>query len=173
MRASFCAVGTLFLLASVNVALAQTQPVPKQCSAAVNAGLVQFVTMHTAAGQEAEQDNVLVCGTALRASYAQHAGHSGTGSHHVMVLSVPTSGAPLTVEVVTNDALDGVVTARAGDLVYALGQAYVDAKPIRAAGLAVAAGVHDTHCSTHAGAEDGWVVVQGKRYPANGCQGAH
>jgi hypothetical protein len=62
------------------------------------------------------------------------------------------------VQVVTNDDLDGVVTANAGDPVFAYGQAYL------AHGYWVA-GVHDVHCSTHASADNGWIVVAGVKRP--------
>lgn len=153
-------------------ARAATQPVPSACTPMVNQTLAQFVASHQGAGQEADQDNVMVCGTMLRNSLTQHAGHSGHGAHEVLILSVPTANGSLQIEVVTNDQLDGVVTGNKGDAVFAYGQAYVDAKPIRAGGFTVAGGVHEPHCATHAGADDGWVVVAGKRYPAGTCSDA-
>jgi hypothetical protein len=154
---------------------AGTKPVPSSCTPQVNAGLAQFLTAHQGTTQSVDQDNVLICGTMLRNSIAQHAGHSGAGSHHVLLLKVPVSGGngSLQVEVVTNDSLDGVVTGNTGDQVYAYGQAYVDPKPIHLAGLTLAGGVHEPHCATHKGADDGWVVVAGTKYPKGGCQGAH
>lgn len=154
----------LLLIGAVMGAHASTRPVPSVCNAGVNSGLATFVAQH-GGGQESEQDNVMVCGTMTRDSFVQHAGHSGTGAHVVLLLSVPSPNGSLQVEVVSNIDLDGKVTARQGDTVFAYGQAYVDAKPIRAGGQVVQAGVHDTHCSTHAGADDGWIVVAGKRYP--------
>ena len=64
----------------------------------------------------------------------------------------------MNVQVVTNDDLDGVVTARVNDPVFAYGQGYI------AHGFWVA-GVHDVHCSTHPGADNGWVVVAGVKTP--------
>lgn len=151
-------------------ARAGTRPVPVVCNTRVNAELASFLQQH--AGREGDQDNVLLCGSMLRDSYTQHAGHNGTGAHQVLVVNVPTARGPVLLEVVTNDALDGQVSARKGDAIFAYGQAYVDAKPIHAAGLDLAGGLHETHCSTHAGADDGWVVIAGKRYPARSCSGA-
>jgi hypothetical protein len=155
------------------VAHAGTKPVPDACTPQVNAGLAQFLSANQGTSHSVDQDNVMICGTMLRNSIAQHAGHSGAGSHHVLLLQVPVSGGQsLQVEVVTNDSLDGVVTGNKGDQVYAYGQAYVDPKPIHLAGLTLAGGVHEPHCATHAGADDGWVVVAGTKYPKAGCQGA-
>jgi len=160
---------SLWVAMTCGMAKAATQPVPAACTAAVNAGLAQFVAQHQGVSQSVDQDNVMVCGTMSRDSYAQHAGHSGAGAHHVLVLSVPTSNGPLAIEVVTNDQLDGVVTGKEGDQVFAYGQAYVDPGTIRAGGFTVVAGLHEPHCATHAGADDGWVVVAGQRYPKGGC----
>ncbi len=157
---------------SVTMAHAGTRPVPSTCNAGVNAGLATFISQSQGSSQDADQDNVMVCGTMLRNSFPQHAGHSGHGAHQILVLTVPTATGALTIEVVTNDDLDGKVTAKLGDAVFAYGQAYVDTRPIRAGGLAIAGGVHEPHCATHAGADDGWVVVAGKRYPKGSCSGA-
>ncbi len=161
-------VGLLFLPS----AKASTRPVPRQCTTDVNAALAAFVAGNQASGKEADQDNVMVCGTMARNSFGQHAGHSGHGAHQILVVSAPTSSGVFLVEVVTNDQLDGTVTAKKGDAVFAYGQAYVDGKPIRAGGFTVVGGVHEPHCATHAGADDGWVVVAGKRYPPGSCSGA-
>ena len=149
-----------------------TKPVPSSCTAAVNAGLAAFLAANGSPSRSVDQDNVMVCGTMLRGSIAQHAGHSGSGAHHVLLLQVPTQGGQVQVEVVTNDDLDGVVTGNAGDQVYAYGQAYVDPRPLHLQGLTLAGGVHEPHCATHAGEDDGWVVVAGVRYPKGGCSGA-
>jgi hypothetical protein len=65
------------------------------------------------------------------------------------------------VEVVINDALDGTVTAPANVPVFAYGQAFFPKR-----GRFVA-GIHDVHCSTHRGADNGWVVVNGAKHPAS------
>ena len=67
------------------------------------------------------------------------------------------------VEVVTNDDLDGVVTAPVNAQVLAYGQAFFPSHG------RFAAGIHDVHCSTHRGADHGWVVVNGQQHPAS-CQ---
>lgn len=148
---------------------AATKPVPDQCTPAVNSGLTDFIAQNQGNGGEAHLDNVMVCGTMLRPSFSQHAGRSGHGGHQVLVLTAPTQSGSITVEVVTNDQLDGRVTANKGDAVFAYGQAYVDPGPQQAGGFSIVAGVHEPHCATHRGADDGWVVVANKKYPAWSC----
>ena len=53
--------------------------------------------------------------------------------------------------------LDGVVTAPKGAQVFAYGQAFFDQ------GSRFVAGIHDVHCATHRGADNGWVVVNGAK----------
>jgi hypothetical protein len=65
------------------------------------------------------------------------------------------------IEVVSNDSLDGAVNAQRGDAVVAYGQAFFDNTG------QFAAGVHDVHCSTHAGADNGWIVVNAVKHPAS------
>ena len=161
--------GLAGLAAVAMLAHGGTWPVPSTCDAGVNQGLAQLIAQSQGAGSSVHQDNVMVCGTALRPSLAQHAGHSGTGAHHLLILTVPAQSGPLTVEVVTNDTLDGVVTANQGDAVFAYGQAFVDPGSRQVGGFAIAGGLHEPHCATHAGADDGWVVVAGTRYPQGGC----
>jgi hypothetical protein len=85
------------------------------------------------------------------------------GSHHVTTISVQLpNGQNVKVQVVTNDDLDGVVTVSPNDQVDAYGQGYLTH------GLSVA-GVHDVHCSTHPGADNGWIVVAGVKTPSS-CQ---
>lgn len=146
-----------------------TSPVPSSCDAAVNQGLATFLAQHQ--GGEAQMDNVMVCGTALLDSIAQQAGSSGAGAHHVIVLSAPVTGGTLVVQVVSNDTLDGVVSGKHGDPVFAFGQAFEDPRPSKIEGVTVLDGVHDVHCSTHRGAQDGYVIVAGQRYPKASCSG--
>ena len=130
-------------------------PVPTACTADVNAALANVVASKT----KRDIDNIMVCGTAVGKTMFQGAGSHG--SHHVTTLSVPfPNGQTVMVQVVTNDDLDGVVTANNGDQVYAYGQAYVDH------GRWVA-GVHDVHCSTHPTADNGWIVVNGVKTPSS------
>jgi hypothetical protein len=63
------------------------------------------------------------------------------------------------IEIVTNDQLDGVVTSEAHSVVFAYGQAFFSNTH------QFAAGIHDTHCSTHRGADNGWIVVDGEKHP--------
>jgi len=62
------------------------------------------------------------------------------------------------VQIVTNDDLDGPVTARPSDPVFAYGQGYISH------GF-WSAGIHDVHCSTHPTADNGWVVIAGVKTP--------
>jgi hypothetical protein len=127
--------------------------VPAHCTPQLDAELAQIV----AARRPATVDNVMVCGTAIGSSRTQHGRFHG--DHQVIPLRVPTPGGSLLVEVVTNDDLDGVVVARRGAHVIAFGQLYYPAH-----GRFVA-GIHDVHCSTHRGAANGFVIVDGIRYP--------
>lgn len=143
---------TLLILAANDV------PVPSACAPSVNAHLAQLV----AAGQKHQIDNVMVCGVATENSHTQPGGTHG--NHEIIPIRVvfPDKSSKL-VEVVTNDALDGKVNARARDGVFAYGQAFFDRTGQYVAGL------HDVHCSTHAAADNGWVVVNGAKFPAGVC----
>lgn len=150
--------------------LAATKPVPGSCTPQVNTALAGFV--HDQGGNsEAEMDNVMVCGKAVSASFKQKASSTGTGAHQVTLLAVPTAdGRTITVEIVTNDDLDGNVVAAAGDTVYAYGQGYItSARDFRRGGVHPVAGIHDTHCATNSHMDDGWVVVNGMQFPDHPC----
>lgn len=151
-------------------ALAATKPVPTSCTPAVNTTLLQF--LHDNSGNShAQLDNVMVCGTAIADSFEQGASSTGTGAHQVILLNVPTSdGSKVIVEIVSNDSLDGVVNASKGDTVYAYGQGYITSSRDIRKRIHPAAGVHDTHCATNSHMDDGWVVVNGTRYPAQACK---
>ena len=93
--------------------------VPASCTAAVNQQLSALV----ASGGSHAVDNVMVCGTTVSPSRTQRGGRHG--SHQILPLGVHmTDGSLHLVEVVTNDELDGVVTAPKGAQVYAFGQAF-------------------------------------------------
>jgi len=141
-----------FSAATVSFA-AKDVPVPQACTPDVNQGLENLIASQT----KRDVDNVMVCGIAAGKSRVQRGGPHG--SHHVTTLAVKLpNGQSVNVQVVTNDDLDGVVTASAGDAVFAYGQGYLTH------GLWIA-GVHDVHCSTHSGADNGWVVVAGVKTP--------
>ncbi len=130
--------------------------VPSACSPDVNAKLAALV----ANPPDRAVDNVMVCGTTISSSRTQRGGRHG--SHDLLPLSAPfPDGTTKLVEVVINEDLDGRITAPAHVPVFAYGQAYFDNT-----GHFVA-GIHDVHCSTHAGADNGWVVVDGAKSPAN------
>jgi hypothetical protein len=110
------------------------------------------------AGQTRPVDNILVCGVTISPSYT----HSGgaEGSHQILPLRVAfPDGSSKLVEVVTNDDLDGVLSAPEGAAVSAYGQAFFDRTG------RFDAGIHDVHCSTHRGADDGWVIINGLKFP--------
>jgi hypothetical protein len=128
-------------------------PVPSSCIPQVNARLQQMI--HDQARGYVE--NVMVCGIAEGTRVNSGGKH---GSHHIITLEaqLPQNQTAL-VQIAINDSLDGVVTAVHGDHVFAYGQGYIS-------GGKWAAGIHDVHCSTHRSADNGWVVVNGKKTPA-------
>ncbi len=165
-----CVVAVLALICPF-AAIASTKAVPGSCSGAVNQELVRFIAAN-AGNSEAKRDNIVVCGTATRPSFSQHSSkRTNHGGHQVLSLEAPTpDGQKILVEIVTNDELDGYVSAATGDAIFAYGQAYIPSpNEHRPGGVHFAVGVHDTHCSTHRSADDGWVVVAGKRYPEGSC----
>ncbi len=160
----------LFVLALP--ALAATRPVPARCTPQVNRDLARFIASNSG-NSRAHADNMMVCGIAARDAFSQHASsRTHAGPHQVIALAVPgPHGETIPVEIVTNDDLDGFVQARKGDQVFAYGQAYIaSSRERRPGGLHFAAGVHDTHCATHRGADDGWVVVNSTHYPTRPCR---
>jgi hypothetical protein len=66
---------------------------------------------------------------------------------------------------VTNDDLDGRVTAPRGAAVFAYGQ-YFRTSPRQ---RPFVAGIHDVHCATHRGADNGWVQVNATTFPRSPC----
>lgn len=144
---------TLAFLSGSFAFAAKDVPVPASCTPQVNQGLSELI----ASGTRRDVDNVMVCGVAAQNTRIQSGGRHGT--HHITTIAVqlPT-GQTVSVQVVTNDALEGVVTAQKGDSVFAYGQAYLTHGPW-------VAGIHEVHCSTHFGADNGWVVVAGVKIP--------
>jgi hypothetical protein len=135
--------------------------VPQSCTSEVNQNLAGLLTQQT----HNNVDNVMVCGTTISPSRTQRGGPHGSHEVLPLLVNLPGAGSKL-VEVVTNDDLDGVVTAPKGALVYAYGQAFFDQ------GSRFVAGIHDVHCSTHRAADNGWVVVDGVKSPAS-CASFH
>ncbi|HEV3087263.1 MAG TPA: hypothetical protein VGX96_08575 [Candidatus Elarobacter sp.] len=133
---------------------------PNHCDGTVNARLAQLIDER----HDGPVDNVLVCGTAFGPSRPQRRGPRG--GHQLIPVRAPLSGGrSALVEVVTNDDLDGRVTAPRGAHVVAYGQYFLTTERQRP----FVAGIHDTHCATHRGADNGWVVVDGTKYPQRGC----
>lgn len=154
MRIHFVLSAIISLAAYSSCAFAQGRdvPVPSSCTPQVNATLQQMIRSHSRRYVE----NVMACGIA-DGTRVNHGGQHG--SHHIITMNVtlPQDGT-VKVQVAVNDSLDGVVSARPGDSVFAYGQGYIVGGPW-------AAGIHDVHCSTHPGADNGWVVVNGVKTP--------
>jgi hypothetical protein len=131
-------------------------PVPQSCTPEVNQKLAALLAQQT----RESVDNVMVCGTTISPSRTQRGGEHGSHQVLPLVVNLPGAGSKL-VEVLTNDDLDGVVTAAKGAEVYAYGQAFFDQ------GSRFVAGIHDVHCATHRTADNGWVVVNGVKSPAS------
>jgi len=149
-----------FMLAALTLGArrraAHDVPVPQSCTPDVNQKLSSLI----GSGAQGSVDNVMVCGVTISPSRPQRGGPHGT--HEILPLTVIfPAGTTKLVEVVTNDDLDGKITAPAKAAVFAYGQAFFDNTGH------FAAGIHDVHCSTHRGADNGWVVVNGQKYPAN------
>jgi hypothetical protein len=131
-------------------------PVPTNCTPQVNQKLADLI----AGAQSGVVDNVMVCGVTVSASRTQRGGPHG--DHQLFPLRVTTpDGNVRLVEVVSNDELDGRVTAGPNTPVFAYGQAFFPN------GGRFVAGIHDVHCATHRGADNGWVVVNGEKHPAS------
>jgi hypothetical protein len=132
-------------------------PVPARCTPQVNQQLKRLLD----SGQQSDVYNVMVCGITTAPSHTQYGGPNG--NHEILPLRVAfPDGSTALVEVVTNDALDGIVTAPASAQVFAYGRAFFSNTH------RYAAGIDDVHCSTNSRADNGWVVVNGKEYP-NSC----
>ena len=129
---------------------------PQSCTPDVNQKLAELLAQHTTENV----DNVMVCGTTISPSRTQRGGEHGSHEVLPLLVTLPGAGSKL-VEVVTNDDLDGVVTAPKGATVFAYGQAFFDQ------GSRYVAGIHDVHCATHRGADNGWVVVNRQKFPAS------
>src|SRR3954470_22189856 len=142
----------VLLLFLVSLSSAQDVPPPAQCTPQINRQFEELLdsVVH-------QKDNVMVCGTTVNSSHPQRRGRNGSHQILPVLLTFPDNRTKL-IQVVTNDELDGVVTAPARATVFAYGQAFFDANK---------AGVHDVHCSTHRGADNGWVVVNGVKYPGS------
>lgn len=143
----------LMILTAGSACAANNVPVPASCTPQVNARLAELIAQDS----RRDVDNIMACGVATQKTRVQQGGPHG--SHHVTTIAVQLPGGQtVNVQIVTNDDLDGPVVAQVNDPVFAYGQGYISH------GL-WAAGIHDTHCSTHPGADNGWVVVAGVKSP--------
>lgn len=136
---------------------ANNVPVPSSCTPDVNSKLAQLL----AGGASGPVDNVMACGVTTGSSHTQKGGPHGNHQIIPVLVTFPDRSTHQ-IEIVTNDSLDGKITAPARASVFAYGQAFFDNMGKFAAGL------HDTHCSTHRGADNGWVVINGAKFP-KGC----
>jgi hypothetical protein len=160
MRILLAAALVASLTAFAQPATAKNVPVPARCDGTVNRQLADLIANDDAG----PVDNVMVCGTTIGPSRAQRAG--AHGGHQLLPLKIPLpDGGSAIVEVVSNDDLDGRVTAPKGARVVAYGQYFHTSARQRP----FVAGIHDVHCATHRGADNGWVVVNGIQYPRQAC----
>lgn len=158
MRKLLVVFGFAFCLSIPHQCNAQSRnvPVPHSCSSQVNSGLQAMI----ADRPRGYVENVMVCGIAEGTRVNSGGRH---GSHHIItVVAQLPQGGSVRVQIAINDSLDGVVTASRGDQVFAYGQGYIS-------GGGWVAGIHDVHCSTHRGADNGWVSVNGTKTP-NWCR---
>jgi hypothetical protein len=158
MLRTICNFALLFGFTVLSVSAQSDVPVPATCTPQVNQTLGNLLN----SGTSHYVDNVMVCGTTASSSHEHRGGPHG--SHYILPLRVNLPGGDIRlVEVVINEDLDGRVTAPANAAVFAYGQAFFPSHG------RFAAGIHDVHCSTHRGADNGWVVVNGAKHPVN-CQ---
>jgi hypothetical protein len=157
MRSGFVVLLATSLLGLGACARAADVAVPTSCTGATNQKIAGLIGQRF----DGEVDNVMVCGTTFASSRPQRSGPHG--GHQLLPLRIPLpDGSSALVEVVTNDNLDGVVTAPRGAHVAAYGQYYLTTERQRP----FVAGIHDTHCATHRGADNGWIVVNAVKF---GC----
>ena len=161
MRTTLAAAVALSLLALGGCSAAGNGvAAPSDCTASVNARLGTLI----AERHDGPVDNVMVCGTTIGPSRPQRAGPHG--GHQLIPVRVPLAGGSAAlIEVVTNDDLDGRVTAPRGATVFAYGQYFLTSSRQRP----FVAGIHDVHCATHRGADNGWVIVNGAKFPQRPC----
>jgi hypothetical protein len=130
---------------------------PPTCNPEVNRQLADLLAHRV----RQPVDAVMVCGVTIGPSRPQRAG--AHGGHQLIPVRAPLPGAgSALIEVVTNDDLDGRVTAPPQATVFALGQYFHTSARQRP----FVAGIHDVHCATHRGAANGYVIVNGRRF---GC----
>jgi hypothetical protein len=156
MRRFVLSVAIALLAAVLPTAAQRNAPVPEVCTPQVNARLAHLLDE----GRRGHVDNVMVCG--ITVSPSRHQRGYQHGAHEILPLraTMPDGNVRL-IEVVINDDLDGVVTASARVPMFAFGQAFFPSRG------RFAAGIHDVHCSTHRGADNGWVVVNGVKHPVS------
>lgn len=130
---------------------------PQTCNPEVNRHLADLLAQR----DRQAVDGIMVCGVTIGPSRPQRAGRHGGHQLIPVRAPLPRDGSAL-IEVVTNDDLDGRVTAPPGATVIALGQYFHTTARQRP----FVAGIHEVHCATHRGAADGYVIVNGRRF---GC----
>ena len=152
--ASSSMLAILLLFCAIAARGAADVPVPASCTPDVNGKLASL--LHS--GVQHDVDNVMVCGVTISPSRTHYGGPHG--NHDIIpVLAHLPDGSTSLIEVVINEDLDGRITAPKGAAVFAFGQAFFSRTG------RFTAGIHDVHCSTHRGADNGWVVVDGRKSP--------
>jgi hypothetical protein len=145
------------LSAAVPAACAQAPQAPQTCTPEVNRQIAALIAQR----DRRPVDGIMVCGVTIGPSRPQRSG--AHGGHQLIPVRAPLPGdGSALIEVVTNDDLDGRVTAPRGATVFALGQYFHTTARQRP----FVAGIHDVHCATHRGAANGYVIVNGRRF---GC----
>ncbi len=151
-------IAALTIISFADVAAAARRPhdvgVPSTCTAQVNQKLSQLLNSN----QQSDVYNVMVCGVTTQPSQTQHGGPNG--DHQILSVRVTLpDGSTKLIEVVTNDVLDGIVTAPMNAQVFAYGRAFFSDTRQYAAGL------DEVHCATNSHSDNGWVTVNGAKYP--------
>ena len=150
----------VILIAADTTPRAKDVPVPATCTPEVNAVLTDIVRH----GSSRQVYNVMVCGTAA-APTAYFVSQDAQGYRHATEIAAPlTDGTTARIKVLTNDRRDGVVLAKTGDRIIVFGW-YNQPYPWEH----VDGVINNAFCAIHPDLYNGWVVVNGKRWPTGGC----
>jgi hypothetical protein len=156
-----CAVVVAVMVRAATSASAKEMPVPALCTPEINAVLADLVAGH---GPD-QAYNIMVCGIVTEDTTLGQA-VDRTPSHHQTIVAAPVAnGPPLFIKIITNDRRDGVVRAKKGDHVEAFGW-YFKAAGWERPAVGV---INNTFCAIHGDLYNGWVVVNGIRWPRAGC----
>jgi len=142
------------------VLAAKDMPVPALCTPEVNAVLADLI----AHGPD-QAYNIMVCGIVSEATTLDPAVDRSFSRHQTVVAAPVASGPPILIKILTNDRRDGIVLAKKGDHVAAFGWYFKTAAWERPA----VGGINNTFCAIHADLYNGWIAVNGIRWPRSGC----